>query len=106
MTTVGAGPAATAFPAQMASLDGIRLRGLMTIGRRDATLDERRADFSALRNLRDSCAARFDLTGFSELSMGMSGDFEAAIAEGATLIRVGSALFGPRHATVTGPAEN
>jgi len=89
-----------------ASLDGIRLRGLMTIGRRDATLDERRADFSALRNLRDSCAARFDLTGFSELSMGMSGDFEAAIAEGATLIRVGRALFGPRPATVTGPAEN
>jgi hypothetical protein len=89
-----------------AALDGIRLRGLMTIGQRDATLDERRADFSALRDLRDSCAIRFDLTGFSELSMGMSGDFEAAIAEGATLIRVGSALFGPRHATVTSPSKN
>jgi hypothetical protein len=89
-----------------ASLDGIRLRGLMTIGRRDALMDERRADFSALRDLRDSCAARFDLTDFSELSMGMSGDFEAAIAEGATLIRVGSALFGPRRAAVTGPPEN
>lgn len=82
-------------------LDGIRLRGLMTIGRRDATLDERRTDFSALRELRDRCAARFDLAGFSELSMGMSGDFEAAIAEGATLIRVGNALFGPRPTPVT-----
>ena len=89
-----------------ARLDGIRLRGLMTIGRRDATLNERRADFSDLRDLRDRCATQFDLTGFSELSMGMSGDFEAAIAEGATLIRVGSALFGPRPATVTGPVEN
>jgi hypothetical protein len=89
-----------------AGLDGIRLRGLMTIGRRDAALDERRTDFSALRELRDRCAARFDLAGFSELSMGMSGDFEAAIAEGATLIRVGSALFGPRRAAVTGPVEN
>jgi hypothetical protein len=79
-------------------LGGIRLRGLMTIGRRDATLDERRADFSALRELRDSCSAQFDLAGFSELSMGMSGDYEAAIAEGATMIRVGSALFGPRPA--------
>ena len=103
-------PASAVFPfidnLLNASLDGIRLRGLMTIGRRDATLDERRADFSALRDLRNSCTTRFDLTGFSELSMGMSGDFEAAIAEGATLVRVGSALFGPRPATVTGLAEN
>ena len=89
-----------------ARLDGIRLRGLMTIGRRDASLDECRADFSALRDLRDSCATRFDITGFSELSMGMSRDFEVAIAEGATLIRVGSALFGPRHATISNPSEN
>ena len=89
-----------------ASLDGIRLRGLMTIGRRDATLDERRTDFSALRELRDRCAARFNMSGFSELSMGMSGDFEAAIAEGATLIRVGNALFGPRRAVTTTSPEN
>ena len=89
-----------------ASLDGIRLRGLMTIGRRDATLDERRTDFSALRELRDSCTAQFNITGFSELSMGMSGDFEAAIAEGATQIRVGSALFGPRRTTASSLSEN
>jgi len=89
-----------------ARLEGIHLRGLMTIGRRDATLDERRTNFSALRELRDSCAAQFDMTGFSELSMGMSGDFEAAIAEGATQIRVGSALFGPRPAAVSGLLED
>jgi len=88
-----------------AGLDGIRLRGLMTIGRRDASLDECRADFSALRDLHDSCATRFDLTGFSELSMGMSRDYEAAIAEGATLIRVGSALFGPRRTSVNDRVE-
>lgn len=89
-----------------ARLDGIRLRGLMTIGRRDASIDECRADFSALRDLRDSCATRFDLSGFSELSMGMSRDFEIAIAEGATLIRVGSALFGPRPGSVSKPSGN
>jgi PLP dependent protein len=87
------------------SLAGIRLRGLMTIGRRDASPDECRAEFSDLRELRDSCTTRFGLTGFSELSMGMSRDFEAAIAEGATLIRVGSALFGPRPLTAPCPSK-
>jgi len=83
-----------------AGLEGLRLRGLMTIGHRNATPDARRADFSALHELLGRCAARFDLTDFRELSMGMSGDFEAAIAEGATMIRVGSALFGPRPTTL------
>ena len=64
-----------------ADLAGIRLRGLMTIGRRDATPGERQADFSALRELRDACITRFELPRFSELSMGMSGDFEMAITE-------------------------
>lgn len=81
-----------------AGLDGICLRGLMTIGRRDTTADARRADFAALRELLEGCTARFELDDFRELSMGMSGDFEAAISEGATLIRIGSALFGPRPA--------
>jgi pyridoxal phosphate enzyme (YggS family) len=87
-------------------LDGIRLRGLMTIGRRDAREGERRTDFSALRDLREHCSAHFHLTGFSELSRGMSGDFEAAIAEGATMIRVGSALFGPRPAAAPATPGN
>jgi uncharacterized pyridoxal phosphate-containing UPF0001 family protein len=89
-----------------AGLAGIRLRGLMTIGQRDATPDERRADFSALRELRDACMTRFELPRFSELSMGMSGDFEAAISEGATMIRVGSALFGPRPAPHPALSDN
>ena len=79
-----------------ADLAGIQLRGLMTIGRREATAAERQADFAALRELREDCMKRFELPRFDELSMGMSGDFEAAISEGSTMVRVGSALFGPR----------
>ena len=77
-------------------LPGIRLRGLMTIGREHATADERRHDFAALRQLRDGLATRIGPEFFSELSMGMSDDFEIAIAEGATMVRVGSSIFGPR----------
>jgi hypothetical protein len=79
-----------------AGLSGIQLRGLMMIGRRDAMAAETRRDFAALYELGQSCAARFGSGFFSEYSMGMSGDFEDAIAEGATMIRVGSAIFGPR----------
>jgi len=76
----------------------IRVRGLMTIGRREAPSAERRRDFSDLRELGNACALRFGADRFSELSMGMSGDFEAAIAEGATLVRIGTAIFGARPA--------
>jgi len=79
-----------------AELSGIQLRGLMMIGHRDATATERRRDFSALFELGQNCATRFGTALFSEYSMGMSGDFEDAIAEGATMIRVGTAIFGPR----------
>jgi len=82
-----------------AGLTGIRLRGLMAIGHRNASRDEARANFTALRELGEGCAQRFDARHFSELSMGMSNDFELAIAEGATLIRVGSSIFGPRPAS-------
>jgi len=77
-------------------LPGISLRGLMTIGREHASPGERRHDFTALRQLRDEIAIRLDTEFFSELSMGMSDDFEIAIAEGATMVRVGSSIFGPR----------
>ena len=82
-----------------AKLAGIRLCGLMTIGRRAADPGETRASFAALRELGDSCAARFGVDHFRELSMGMSNDFELAVAEGATMVRVGSAIFGPRPAS-------
>jgi pyridoxal phosphate enzyme (YggS family) len=81
-----------------ANLSGIRLRGLMTIGRLDASAAETQRAFAHLRELRDACAQRFGAEQFRELSMGMSEDFETAIAEGATMVRVGSAIFGERPA--------
>lgn len=77
-------------------LASIRLRGLMTIGRRGAGEADTRATFISLRNLLEQCRQRFG-DSFSELSMGMSGDLELAIEEGATMVRVGTALFGHRE---------
>lgn len=72
----------------------VRIRGLMGMASLTGTIDDARRDFERLRLLRDSLAqsapAGIELR---ELSMGMSGDFEAAIEEGATIVRVGSALF-------------
>ncbi len=79
-----------------ADLPGVCLRGLMTIGRREATAAERMGDFSGLHALRDACAGQFGAEHFRELSMGMSDDFEMAIRAGATMVRVGSAIFGAR----------
>lgn len=81
-----------------ANLAGLNLRGLMTIGRLNAGETGTRRAFAQLRELRDNLRERMDLPKFSELSMGMSGDFSWAIAEGATMIRIGSALFGERIA--------
>ena len=73
-----------------------QLRGLMTIGYHGAGVDDRRRSFAALRQLLDQCQQRFGAS-MTELSMGMSDDFELAIEEGATMVRVGTALFGPRR---------
>jgi pyridoxal phosphate enzyme (YggS family) len=78
---------------EVANLPGLSVQGLMCIPPRDS---EPRRHFSALRELRDKMGTEFGLE-LPELSMGMSGDFEAAIAEGATLVRVGQALFGARQ---------
>ncbi|MFV1964467.1 MAG: YggS family pyridoxal phosphate-dependent enzyme [Pirellulaceae bacterium] len=79
--------------AHVATLDHVRVRGLMAMAGWEGDLDAARADFSRLRQLRDTlrthCPPQVSL---DELSMGMSGDFEVAIEEGATLVRVGSAL--------------
>jgi len=72
---------------------GLRLAGLMAIPAPRGELSLRRA-FASLRGLADGIADR--VQGRVELSMGMSDDFPWAIAEGATMVRVGSALFGPR----------
>jgi uncharacterized pyridoxal phosphate-containing UPF0001 family protein len=67
----------------------------MTIGAADASAAEARACFGALRDLLAEVRAAGLVDG-SELSMGMSGDYDAAIAEGATWLRLGTAIFGPR----------
>lgn len=77
-------------------LPGIQLCGLMTIGFLGANTDQTRASFAALRELLEGCRQRFG-DRFRELSMGMSDDFEPAIEEGATMVRVGTALFGGRQ---------
>jgi pyridoxal phosphate enzyme (YggS family) len=69
--------------------------GLMTMARMDAPPDEARATFRKLRALRERVREASGI-GLDELSMGMSADAEAAAAEGATLVRIGTALFGPR----------
>ncbi|MEX2323427.1 MAG: YggS family pyridoxal phosphate-dependent enzyme [Acidimicrobiia bacterium] len=89
-------------PAQAASfvrtaLDlGLDVRGLMTMAPLSADPEASRSHFAALRRLRDDLRARHASVG--ELSMGMSGDYEVAVEEGATILRVGRAIFGPsRH---------
>ena len=78
-------------------LAAIRLGGLMTIGPAGASVEASRECFATLRRLRDELQ---QLTGqpLPELSMGMTADADAAVAEGATLVRVGTAIFGPRPA--------
>jgi PLP dependent protein len=85
---------AEALPALLA-LANLDVRGMMTIGRLTATPEEARSTFRRLREL----AIRLRVThpGLGpELSMGMSDDFEVAVEEGATIVRVGRALFGER----------
>jgi len=77
---------------EVRALPGVRVAGLMTMPPPLAP-EQVRPAFRALRELRDRQAAADQLR---ELSMGMSGDFEVAIEEGATLVRVGTAIFGPR----------
>ncbi|WP_169980832.1 YggS family pyridoxal phosphate-dependent enzyme [Tautonia rosea] len=76
----------------IASCRRVPIIGLMTMAGYDTTNEEARPTFALLRDLRDRMRSRTGLD-LPELSMGMSGDFEAGIEEGATLVRVGSALF-------------
>ena len=78
--------------AAVVRLPRLRLRGLMTIPAPVTGLEQQRIPFQILRE----AMAALALPGLDTLSMGMSDDLEAAILEGATLVRVGTALFGPR----------
>jgi hypothetical protein len=79
---------------QVAGLPGLRLRGLMAVPAPEEDFDRQRVGFRRLRGLFEDLRARgLDL---DTLSMGMTADLEAAVAEGSTLVRVGTAIFGPR----------
>ena len=86
---------AVALAGTVAALPRLRVAGLMTVGARSDDEDVVRAGYALLRALRDEVVAAGTQTA-TGLSMGMSGDLELAIAEGATLVRVGSAVFGAR----------
>jgi pyridoxal phosphate enzyme (YggS family) len=85
---------ALALAHQIAALPRLRLRGLMAIPEPAATLDEQRAPHRRLREIMDTLRA--DGLELDTLSMGMSADIEAAILEGATMVRIGTAIFGAR----------
>ena len=78
------------------SLKNLKVEGLMTIAPLDATLNAATKCFENLRNIRDNLAQEYQCQ-LPELSMGMSDDLERAIAEGSTMIRVGTFLFGSRQ---------
>ena len=80
---------------QAAEMPGLDLRGMMTMAPREAQEKALRQVFATLRRLNEETRRQTGLP-LPELSMGMSGDFEEAILEGATLVRVGGAIFGPR----------
>lgn len=92
----GAAPAQVAeLLTRVAGLGHLRVRGLMVIAPPAADPEEARACFATLRALRDRLQTVCGIA-LPELSMGMSGDFEVAVEEGATLVRVGRAIFGER----------
>ncbi len=77
------------------SLPHLKVRGLMAIPRPENEFEQQRIPFHRLNELMHKLNEQFKLN-MDTLSMGMSGDLEAAIAEGATIVRIGTALFGPR----------
>jgi hypothetical protein len=79
---------------QLLALPNLSIRGLMTVGRLTTDPSEARQTFRGLRTLSERSRTRWELG--PDLSMGMTDDFELAIEEGATIVRVGRALFGER----------
>jgi pyridoxal phosphate enzyme (YggS family) len=82
--------------AQILALPALRVRGLMTMAPIVPDPQQARAVFAGLRALRGELVRRFPQVDWPELSMGMTDDFEVAIEEGATIVRVGRAIFGER----------
>jgi PLP dependent protein len=100
----GVSPADVLEPGTVAAIRECGVRGLMTIAPMGASVAEARAAFRTLRELRDGLEQAAGI-GLPELSMGMSADAEAGAAEGATLVRIGTALFGPRPETLVSSAR-
>jgi PLP dependent protein len=83
---------------ELSAIEGLRVEGVMTVGRLVERAEAARTTFRALRDLSAAVRERWPALG-PELSMGMTDDFEVAIEEGATIVRVGRALFGERPHT-------
>ncbi|MDR3107707.1 MAG: alanine racemase, partial [Bifidobacteriaceae bacterium] len=101
VTKAGVEPAAAVELAyQVGALDGLRLEGFMTVGLNSDDAVAVARSYADLRAVRDKAVTSDvpGVAGASELSMGMSGDLEIAVAEGATIVRLGAAVFGPRPA--------
>jgi len=92
-------PQSVALAVAVAQLPGLRLRGVMGIPAPTADPARQRAQFAALRACFEAC--RVAGLAVDTLSMGMSDDLETAIAEGATQVRIGTAIFGPRREAAT-----
>lgn len=93
----GAEPgAAQADIEEILQLPNLQVRGLMCMAPAVNSAEEARPFFVQARRVRDKLAAQYPSTEWSQLSMGMSADFEAAILEGATIVRIGTAIVGPR----------
>jgi pyridoxal phosphate enzyme (YggS family) len=90
--------AAPDFCRQVAALDGLRMVGLMTVGLNSTDQVAVGRSYARLRLIRDQVLSDPDpsTSTLTELSMGMSADLEIAVAEGATIVRLGTAVFGPR----------
>jgi len=83
---------------EILALPQVEVQGLMTVAPIVADPEEARPHFERLRRLRDALAERFPGGNWRHLSMGMTDDFEVAIEEGATIVRIGRAIFGERRA--------
>ncbi|MBM4167608.1 MAG: YggS family pyridoxal phosphate-dependent enzyme [Ignavibacteria bacterium] len=82
----------------LAPLDGIKIRGLMTMGPFSDDPEDSRGSFRALRELQETIRREgIEAVSVDELSMGMTHDYEVAIEEGATILRIGTAIFGGRE---------
>jgi pyridoxal phosphate enzyme (YggS family) len=90
---------------ELLALPHLAVRGLMTVGRLTADPAEARSTFVGLRALSERCRSRWPALG-PDLSMGMTDDFEVAVEEGATIVRIGRAIFGERPHRHDGPAHH